>query len=97
MFTLSMIQLLGQKFHLEVSGVRVDNCSSSHADNLKNNFLMLGERDLIHFGSREEQFSINFGKANTKFCLRLHYNGDDSYLFINGKEMFKYKKPTKKI
>ena len=33
------------------------------------------------------EFRINFTKANTKLCLSLHYNADNSYLF-NGKEMF---------
>ena len=26
-----------------------------------------------------------------KFCLNLHYNGADSYLFVNGKEILKFK------
>ena len=25
------------------------------------------------------------------FCLSLHYNGDNSYLFVNGKEVTKFK------
>ena len=29
--------------------------------------------------------------VNKKFVLSLHYNGDDSYLFINGKEELKFK------
>ena len=33
---------------------------------------------------------INFTKVNTKFCLRLHYNGDNSYLFVNGTEIIKF-------
>ena len=33
---------------------------------------------------------INFTKVNTKFCLILHYNGADSYLFVNGKEIHKF-------
>ena len=37
------------------------------------------------FGSSEKKLSINFCKANTKFCLSLHYNGDNSYLFVNEK------------
>ena len=37
------------------------------------------------FGSPETRFSINFSKANTKFCLSLHCNADNSYLFVNGK------------
>ena len=32
---------------------------------------------------------INFGKS--KFCLNLHSNGDNSYLFVNGKEIYKIK------
>ena len=28
---------------------------------------------------------------NTKFCLNLNDNGDNSYLFVNGKEIFKFK------
>ena len=36
-------------------------------------------------------YSINFTKVNTKFCLSLHYNGDNSYLFVNGTEIIKFK------
>ena len=35
--------------------------------------------------------SPNFSAENKKFCLNLHYNGDDSYLFVNGKEVTKFK------
>ena len=77
----------------------VDNNSSSHADNLKNNLLVLGEGDTFgingSFGAPEKKFSINFSKANTKFCLSLHYNADNSYLFVNGKEIIKFKADKK--
>ena len=36
-------------------------------------------------------YSINFTKQNTKFCLSLHYNGANSYLFVNGREIIKFK------
>ena len=36
---------------------------------------------------QKKKFSINFSKAKTIFCLSLHYNGDKSYLFVNGKEI----------
>ena len=36
-------------------------------------------------------YSINFTKANTKFCLSFHYNGANSYLFVNGTEVVKFK------
>ena len=35
-------------------------------------------------------YSINFTKVNTKFCLSLHYNGANSYLFFNGTEIHKF-------
>ena len=61
----------------------VDNSSPSHADNHKNNFLMLslGLTFGINgiFSSPEKTFSINFTKANTKSCLSLHYNVNNSY------------------
>ena len=34
--------------------------------------------------------SINFAE-NNKFCLSLHYNETNSYLFINGTEIVKFK------
>ena len=79
----------------------VDNSSSSHADNLKNNFLILGDGDTFSingsFGALEKKFSINSSKANTKFCLSLHYNADNSYLFVNGKEIIKFKADNKNV
>ena len=43
------------------------------------------------FGSPEKMFSINFSKANKTFCLSLYYAADSSYLFVNDKEIFKFK------
>ena len=39
----------------------------------------------------EKEYSINFTENNKKFCLSLHYNGDNSYLFVNGTEIHKFK------
>ena len=36
-------------------------------------------------------YSIIFIKENTKFWLILHYNGANSYLFVNGTETIKVK------
>ena len=41
------------------------------------------------FGALEKILSINFSKGKTKFCLSLHYNDDNSYLFVNGKKIYK--------
>ena len=47
------------------------------------------------FGASEKKKDINFSKANTKFCLSLHYNADNSYLFVNGKEIYTFKVSNK--
>ena len=36
-------------------------------------------------------YSINFTVTRKKFCLGLHYSGGNSYLFVNGTEMYKFK------
>ena len=38
------------------------------------------------FDTPEKKFTINFGKAKTKFFLSLHHSGDNTYLFVNGKK-----------
>ena len=45
----------------------------------------------------EKKYSINFTKNNKKFCLRLHYNGSNSYLFVNGTEIHKFKAKDSEI
>ena len=45
----------------------------------------------------EKMYSINFTKKNTKFCLSLHYNGANSYLFVNGTEIYKFKAKDSEI
>ena len=36
-------------------------------------------------------YSINFTNTNIQFCLSLHYNGANSYLFVNSSEIYKSK------
>ena len=36
-------------------------------------------------------YSTNFYVAIKNFCLSLHYNGDNSYQFVNGKEIINFK------
>ena len=45
---------------------------------------------LEHTLTAEKLYSINFTKEKTKFCLSLHYNGANSYLFVNGTEIIKF-------
>ena len=39
-------------------------------------------------------YSRNFTQPSTKFVLSLDYNGDNSYLFVNGKQELKFKAKT---
>ena len=68
--------------------------SSSTNNSNKKNILILG-KDTIrglceNLLSAEKMYSINFTKTNTKFCLSSHYNGANSYLFVNGIEIQKF-------
>ena len=39
----------------------------------------------------EKVYSPNFTADNKTFCLSLHYNDDNKYLFVNGREVTKFK------
>ena len=56
--------------------------------------LTQGQEDTL---SAEKMYSINFVVAGKKFCLSLHYNGANSYLFVNGTEIIKFKAKDSKI
>ena len=80
---------------------RYSNVMLIITDNRKNNFLVLGEGPTYgingSFGSSEKNFVINSSKANRKFCLSLHYNGDNSDLFVNGTKIFKFESDNKTV
>ena len=61
---------------------------SSHANNRLNNIYVL-EKEFIQGinGTRiyaEKQYKTDFTEPNKKIVLSLHFNTDDSYLFVNG-------------
>ena len=39
----------------------------------------------------QQKKSINLSKANTKFCFSLPYSGDESWLYVNKTEIYKFK------
>ena len=45
----------------------------------------------------EKKYYRNFTEPDVKFLLRLHYNGDDSYLFVNGRQELKFKCKTDQL
>ena len=76
-------------------------CSSVHAKNKTKRILILGEgftqglEDTTLYA--EKLYPINFTATRKKFCLSLHYNGDNSYLFANGTEIIKFKAKDSEI
>ena len=67
--------------------------SSPHIDDKKKYILILGKgptQGLEHILTAEKLYSINFTRKY-KICLSLHYNRANSYLFVNGTEIIKFK------
>ena len=67
---------------------------SVHFDNKKKDILILGKgstQGLEHTLTAEKIYSISFTVSKKKFCLSLHYDGANSYLFVNGTEIYKFK------
>ena len=86
-----MIFIQHYKFH---------KSSSVHVNN-DNNILVLGE-DLAQrlddtTLTAEKKYSSNFTEYNKKFCLSFYYNGANSYLFVNGVKVIKFKANNSEI
>ena len=74
--------------------------SSAKIDNKKKDILILVKgptQGLEHTLSTEKMYSINFTEHNKNLCLGLHDNGANSYLFVNGKEIHKFKAKDSEI
>ena len=77
-----------------------DMSSSAHIDNNKKDTLVLGRgptQGLESTLTAEKMYSINFTVTKRKFCLSLHYNGVNRYLFVNGREIISFKAKDSKI
>ena len=73
---------------------------SPHIDNKKKDILRLGfgpTQGLKHTLTAEKMYSIHFTVTKKKFCLSLHYNGANSCLFVNGKEIVKFQAKDSEI
>ena len=74
---------------------------SVHATNRANNVYVMstgltqGIHDTMLYA--EKNFYRNFTDLGKKFMLSLHYNGDDSYLFVNGRQELKFKCKTDQL
>ena len=80
----------------------VHESSLTHANNKANNIFVMGDGFVQGINDTtlyaEKIYSQNFTQPNKKFVLSLHYNNNDSYLFISGKQELKFKaKPDQVI
>ena len=78
-----------------------DMSFSKHANNKANNIYVMGKDYIQKINDTaiyaEKMFYRNFTDPGHKFILSLHYNGDNSYLFVNGREELKFKTKTNQI
>ena len=89
----------GGRFGQKVLIFGVDKSSSAHIDNKKKDILILGKGQTLgleHKLTAEKMYSINFA-VTKKNCLSLHYNYLNSYLFVNGTEIYRFKAKDSKI
>ena len=75
--------------------------SSVPVDDKKKDVLILVEGSTQRVNdttlTAEKNYSINFTESRKKFCLSLHYNGANNYLFVNGVEIHKFKAEVSEI
>ena len=78
-----------------------DMSFSVHATNRASNIYVMvaGLTQGIHDNTlyAEKNFYRNFTDPGKKFMLSLHYNGNDSYLFVNGRQELKFKCKTDQL
>ena len=67
----------------------------THSNNKANNIYFIGDGFVQGISDKilyaDKIYSQNFTAVNKRFLLSLHYNGDNSYLFVNGKQELKFK------
>ena len=79
----------------------VDMSFSVHATNRANHIYVMGKEFVQGINDTtiyaEKSFYRNFTDPGKKFVLSLHYNGDDSYLFVNGRQELQFKTKTDQL
>ena len=72
-----------------------DMTSSVYVYITRKGILILGKDPTQRFDdtilTAEKEHAINFSEQHKRFCLSLHYNGLNSYLFVNSVEIYKFK------
>ena len=72
-----------------------------HFDNKNKEILILGKglpQGLDNTTlTGEAEFFIYFSRLQRKFCLSLHYNGTNNFLFVNATKIYQFKTKDSKI
>ena len=78
-----------------------DMSSSVHATNRANHIYVMGKAFVQGINGTtiyaEKNFYRNFTDPGKKFVLSLHYIGDESYFFVNGRQELKFKCKTDQL
>ena len=80
---------------------RADMKSSVHVDNKNKDILILD--DGLTQGlddttlTAEAKYPINFTRPHKRFVLSLHYNGINSFLFVNATKIYQFKAKNTEI
>ena len=79
----------------------VDMSFSKHANNKANNIYVIGKDYIQKVNNTtiyvEKMYYRNFTDPGKKFVLSLHYNGNNSYLYVNGNQELKFKAKTDQL
>ena len=79
----------------------VDMSFSKHANNKANNIYVMGKDYVQKINDTttyaEKMHYRNLTDPGKKIVLSLHYNGNDSYLFVNGRQELKFKTKTDQL
>ena len=77
-----------------------DMSSFVHIDNKNKDILILVERPTQGLDditlTAEAKYPINFAQSRKRFVLSLHYNGSNSFLFVNATKIYNSKQKTLK-
>ena len=95
------IYSFGNGFGRNVITFGADMNTSIHFDNKGKYILILGKGSTQGLGEHsltvEKIYSVNPTDHRKKYCLSLQYNGANSYLFVNGTEIIKFKAKDSEI
>ena len=75
--------------------------SSVHVDNKGKDILILGKESAQGLDDStlktEAKYPINFKQSGKRFVLSLHYNGSNSFLFVNATKVYQFKAKDSEI